>query len=95
MKLETVHLGPEHGIGYLTPADELDEIELGGRADLWLTREQMTRLYTAERDRVMAMTHYLVSSVASTTSWNGLPFPEKWWPPSAGDIPASLTEGRG
>ena len=86
------HLGPEDGTGWLNPADELEEIELGNRAGLWLTNWELAMLYSREQDRVYAGVGYMVAAVASATSRRqeldpglpALPFPVTWWPPSAG-----------
>lgn len=62
-----VRLGPEHGTGYLTPADEMDEIELGERADLWLTLEQLALVYGRGEERARSMALYLRRSIAGAS----------------------------
>lgn len=59
-----VHLGPEDGMGWLTPDDELEEYELGERVSYWLTLEAFALLYSAGPDRVHSMTLYLLGSAA-------------------------------
>jgi hypothetical protein len=78
------HLGPDDGTRWLTPADELEEIELGDRVIFWSASQELGSLYTSQRDRIMSATLQLVGSVASATSHRGLPYPPEWWPPSVG-----------
>jgi hypothetical protein len=75
------HYGPGDGTGWLTPADELEDIELGDRVGLWLTNWQLCTIYTYERDKIFGAVCYMVGAVASVTSHRGLPFPAEWWPP--------------
>jgi hypothetical protein len=79
---EIEHLGPEDGIGWLTPADELSEIELGSRVDLWFTNSELGALYSTVEDRGMSASLQMVGAVAAATSHRGLPFPLEWWPPN-------------
>ena len=71
-------------VGWLTPESELEEIELGERVCEWLINWMLVSAYATEKDRVESGTRALAGSVASATSWRGLPFPEEWWRPSAG-----------
>jgi hypothetical protein len=79
------HYGPEDGTAWLTPADELEEIELGGRVYLWFANQELAGIYTSERDRIRSATSVMVAAVAQATSHRGLPYPLEWWPPSAGE----------
>lgn len=81
------HLTPEDGTGWLTPDDELEEIELGGRVDLWRVNWELAQIYTRECDRVQGAVSYCIAAVATATSHRGLPFPTGWWPPSVGPMP--------
>lgn len=76
----TIHLITDDGIKYLTPADELEEAELGERVGWWLTNEAFAVLYTYAEDRERSMALTLVGSVATATSHRGLMFPPAWYP---------------
>src|SRR5712691_9166185 len=82
-KMTAEHVAPEDA-KWITPADELDDIELGWRVSLWYIHWQFGQLYTYEEDRIKAATFYFVLAVASVTSHRGHPYPGAWWPPSAG-----------
>jgi len=73
-------------VGWLSAETELEEIEFGDRVCDYLTQWMLIRAFSAE-GRVDAGVRELVGEVASATSWRGLPFPEWWWPPSAGVLP--------
>lgn len=64
--------------------DEMEDVELGWRASLWMTNNEMARIYSSEDDRSRATAFVLVAAIASATSHRGLPLPPEWWPPSAG-----------
>lgn len=83
MSTEAAHLEGEW-VGWLSPDSELEEIELGERACDWLTDWMAANAYSELEACVQAGVRTLVGTVASATSWRGLPYPPEWWPPSAG-----------
>lgn len=82
--MQAVHLIAADGIGALTPADELFELELGDRVDWYDVNWQLGQAYSSPQARIQAAVLYMVGCVSERTSHRGLPFPPEWWPPSAG-----------
>lgn len=81
------HYGPEDGTGMLTPADELDDIEIGDRAGLWFANWGLCTIYTSEHDKITGAVSYMVGAIAKGTADRCLPFPAQWWPWNAGPCP--------
>jgi hypothetical protein len=88
--------GPVHldapWTGYLTPASELEECELGDRVCDHLVMWDLLLSYSTLEDRIQCGVRKLAGEVAEATSWIGLPFPSEWWPPSAGEQPPLTIE---
>jgi hypothetical protein len=76
--------------------DEMEDIELGERVSWWLCQAMLCASYGGPEQRKAGTTaRMMVGQVASATSHRGLPFPQEWWPPSAGEFPERLRRGNG
>jgi hypothetical protein len=88
--VEVERLGVEEGGGYLTPADELDWIELGDRVIDDFLNWRVARAYLPECQPHLTI-RVLVGTVARDLrvrrGWTPPLIPLEWWSPSAGEYP--------
>jgi len=80
------HVAPEDA-KWITPADELDDIELGRRVTNQLTAWRFAGLFALVSDRRVNAISILTAQVAASTSWRGLPFPPEWELPDDWRVP--------
>jgi hypothetical protein len=68
--------GPD--VSSLSLDDEMEEIELGSRVFMWISNWLLATIYTGEGDKIRGSALYLISAVASATSYQGRSFPSEW-----------------